>query len=39
LENVFEIFLCTASWRIALSAMLFSHGMPSWVRNVKRLSR
>src|SRR3954471_16604978 len=32
-----EIFRCTASWRIALSAMLFSHGMPSCVRNVKRL--
>ena len=34
-----EIFRCTASCRIALSAMLFSHGMPSCVRNVKRLSR
>src|SRR5688572_8874166 len=37
LKNEPEIFLCTASWRMALSAMLFSHGMPSCVRNMKRL--
>src|SRR5437763_14164729 len=34
-----DIFLCTARCRIALSAMLLFHGMPSCSIKVKRLCR